>query len=148
MKQMCVADWIKTSKHFINLKNLNVKTYEMIVAAMKSFSIRICPRMLFSSLFLINDSLKSIVKWIYDASQLVKMLINRQHHAIPCQIDLCIAVGKPLNTTEKKNDNENFHEYESDDSDNEDDDDDEKKINEKEVGFIDIVGDIRDKLEK
>eukprot|EP01084_Bolivina_argentea_P174917 302955_1 len=33
MKQMCVADWIKTSKHFINLKNLNVKTYEMIVAA-------------------------------------------------------------------------------------------------------------------
>eukprot|EP01084_Bolivina_argentea_P026865 49949_1 len=142
---LSIADWAKDNKYFAKLDST---TSELAQAATKSFSARICPRLLFNTTTRIQDSLEDTIRYIWTAAQLVKKLAHAEEDpTCPFQLDLCFAFPK-TKSAQRLVELAGGDKAEEQDDDDEpmavaDGDDDEKKKGE----FYDQFGDIPNKLE-
>eukprot|EP01084_Bolivina_argentea_P081845 148193_1 len=131
--------WSQNHKHFKMLKRLKVNVPqqqkgsnsgkitmeekscdEVATAAVISFGKRCTPKLLFSNMMSINDSLEMTVQFINSCINFISNLAGSGRLICPFQIDMCIAVGAPAiveNNTEDDDDDD------FDDDDDDDDDD-------------------------
>jgi len=149
--------WCKDHKHFKQISNFpknkgsKFTPYEIAIGAVKAFGARAVPKLLFSNIIKIDDSVEINVKYMAAAIDWIGELIAGKQLVCPFQMDLCLGFGAPF-TTEVAvgiGGNDQKEEEEDDDDDDDDDDDVEQKEDDEKGGaFFDCIGDIKGKLEK
>ena len=96
-----VSEWAMKHKHFgqlrrIKVANGNKAAYALAEAAVKSYSNRICPKLMLSPFYVINDSIEVIVQYIFMAIQWIGQKIGDQVFEVaicPFQFDLCFGMS-------------------------------------------------------
>eukprot|EP01083_Nonionella_stella_P097048 272811_1 len=127
--------WLKAHPHYTQLQGIKgaegikQKPAELTNGALNSYFIRIVPRLILPSQYIIMDSLESTSRYIASSIQFMNNLAKDGTN-LPFQLDLCIGYGK-------------VERFDSGANDDEDDDDDEE---EEKFEFQDVIGDIEGRL--
>eukprot|EP01083_Nonionella_stella_P152194 487483_1 len=150
-KDESTDQWAAQHPHFIQLRNItntignrSVGYKELATCAVNSFGKRVCPPFVLKPMSKIDDDLETIVNYIVDAINWVWSLTTRANRdtetICPFQVDFCFVEGRPIESEVKEEWNPKANE-EDDEPDGED------NTEEDEKGFVDVVGDIKERLD-
>eukprot|EP01083_Nonionella_stella_P282707 962001_1 len=116
---------------------------DVAMSAVTSFGKRCTPKLLFSNMKSINESLQITTQFINSSICFISNLAGSGKLVCPFQIDMCIAVGAPAIA-----ENNVIGDSDDDDDDDDDDFDDEDDDGDTTSDFVDCIGKIEDKLKK
>eukprot|EP01083_Nonionella_stella_P079975 219538_1 len=139
--------WSRNHRHFRQLESVTIdgKSYtQLATSAVESFSKRVCPKLMWSTVSKIDDDMETIIHYINDAVDWVHLLATDRFSKdtiCPFQVDFCMVLGPPINTEVKdameSGDTDDIK-AKDDEPDDEDDEQDEEKDGD--------VGDIEKRL--
>eukprot|EP01083_Nonionella_stella_P168008 566068_1 len=131
------SGWALNNPHFGHLQTIGVQSVKPI-SAVRSFMKRVCPELQLRPMAYINHDLEKIIVYINDAVNWVHSLATDPSTICPFQIDFCIAVGAPISAENKEELNTNSDDDEPDDTQQQED----------EKHWVDMVGDIKQRLKE
>ena len=94
-----VSAWAMKHKHFGQLKqiqgaNSRNSAYRLAETAVQSYSNRICPKLMLSPFYVINDSIEVIVQYIVLAIEWIgRKIADKNWDVCPFQFDLCLGMS-------------------------------------------------------
>eukprot|EP01084_Bolivina_argentea_P213358 362376_1 len=149
------AKWVKTNPYTQNLAKKSKRLVNKLESGVVAYCNRISPKIQFTHLYKINDSIREISEYILATIQFIGKLLRidiSDEQALPVapfQLDLLIAVKNVVDdqhTTKpdfKHNDNDT-----DDDTDYDDDDDNDMELNQIKDIDVDWIGNIKSKLDE